>query len=300
MSLINEALKKAQSQQDPAKTSARKAGTGSTVTQAMGRRSPHVPAVPAPRSSLLLPVLAGGAILAVLVLGIGLIFWSLNRPSDTGSEIARAEPSAMPQPPPPTSPDTTGAAAAAVEDAVAPTEAPAEPAQSPPPVPLQRPNTEDPPDVSDSEPVLSVEPAPPLEQPTRQPAPPDAASPTAAQQRESVPTAAEGAEAPEAVAETAPAPAPPEPEATPPAADLPPVPAPFPEAQILEVIDQLEIRGIMADSRRVLIYDSRVKRSFAYGLDSTVSGNPFLKIKDITSSSIIFTDDAGRSFTKSF
>ena len=290
MSLINEALKKAQSQQNPDKSAARNAGTGSTVAQAMERGSPQ-PGTPPPLSangqSLLVPVLTGGAILAVLVFGVGLTLWSLNRPAETVSDVARAE---APAPPPP----APGEAEPAAEPAAAADVQPAQPA--PPPVPATLP-------VAD-EPAFAVEPAPPLEQPApRAPAPespalpldepaptPPAPASEAARSADAAPTEPEPSPAPQAVEEPAPAA-----EATRSAE-----PAPVPEAEIRERIGQLEIRGIMADSRRVLIYDSRVKRSFAFGLDSTVSQNPFLKIKDITSSSILFTDDAGRSFTKTF
>ncbi len=303
MSLINEALKKAQSQQEPSKAVA-PGEVRSTVAQAMDHSVPQpstLPPLAGKRPGVLLPALAGSTILAVLVLGIGLIFWSLNRPTAPVSVAAAAEET---KPPPVSASNAAESAAAISEDeGPEPTPTAAEPA------PESLPERSDPAaaPVSTPEPAFSIDPAPAAVKPVSAPSEREESASTSDAPAPS-PEPVEAFPSPQIAASTAAAPTEPRTSSAAPNGEPAPAtgatptaePTLVPQSEILDVIEQLEIRGIMADSRRVLIYDRRVKRSFAFGLDSTVSRNPLLKIKDITPSSIIFTDDAGRSFTKSF
>lgn len=280
MSLINEALKKAQALQDANNSAPSKGGADGAARRNAGGSEPSM------RTGAAAFIFAGVALFTLL--GIGLAVRNLSTPAETRAETALADP-IRPAPPPSEDPVPTPAQTEKQEgDGMRPGE------------------TDDPPRTL-NDPLQTVSPAaePAREKPASTPQAVDAPGKTPVAENgssteRSTPVRREAESARPSTQPHAAV----IPDETSPATDAnpaePPPPAPVPEEEILAIIDLLEIRGIMADSKRVLIYDSRVKRSFAYGIGSTVSRTPLLKIREITPRSITFNDEAGRSFTKAF
>ncbi len=284
MSLINEALKRAQSQQQNRATGSGNTG-GASIGQAMRQEGPQ--RFPQNHRSSALPwLIAGGCLLTLLVLGFGLILWTLSsqRSIKEAPAIALAEPaqiSSRPEAsssPRPERPETISEIAAAGPqdlDASAPTA----------PSPLSSPGqTETAADPAPGQ-AVSAMPAESTAHHISEPAPSPVSSPPAA-----VPTAA-----PTETAQTLP------PETVPPESALSGSPTVAPtEEEVWAVIDRLEIRGIMAGLSRVLVFDPPANRSFAYDKGSTVSRTPLLVIREISPEAITFEDDAGQTYVKPF
>ena len=279
MSLINEALKRAQSQKSAPPPAAGSPPAGSP---------PPPPPTPVgtPVPGIITLLLVGGTILAVFTLGAGLIIWGLR--SDRGpipepvrvaaempvAPAAPAPPAAIlaePPPPPPPSPSPSPSPFPSLDERrEAPPQEDSSPFAAPPPPVLP--------------PAIAPIPAPP-----GVPSPPPATgAATVAATAPSAPVSVPGIERPA-----------PQPEPPPPAPPAPPAP-PQPDPAILGFLSEIEIRGIMAGLQRVLIFNPADNRSSAFEAGAVFSRDPLLTIKEIRQRSIIFEDENGLRYEKRF
>ena len=323
MSLINDALKKAQKQQDPESVEAAPA-PGAPVTAPAGlRRGKSVGF-----EKVLLSVVAAVVVLVGLTVVGVLIFRK-----EGGPAIASAPRTAAP------------ASSAAAAPVAAPAPAPAPAAAAPAPVPAQAPAEAASPAPATATvaaaPAPAVTPAPvPAPPPPIEPAPtpvvhhasppaqavtappPAAEAPTPIPHRASPPAtppaetlaAAPTASAPPAVASSAPAAPVPPAAATSVRVDLTPPPAPAAPARVapaepvpaavavdilyrrkvIAFIDGLHVTGVRAagDDSKVLMNDR------VYHLGDAVDLDLGVKLSGVSTTVLMFTDDTGRVYTK--
>lgn len=73
-----------------------------------------------------------------------------------------------------------------------------------------------------------------------------------------------------------------------------------PNPDVIARLQELEIRGIMSGGSKVLIFDSATGKTRAYRAGESLSGSMGLEVVEITPSTIQFKDYEGRLHTKSF
>lgn len=290
MSLINEALKKAQAQR-----------------QSADGFSPSPPPPPPPGSSP--PVVAGSAanqpgtgklLLVLLILallfvgGVGLLVWGLMRGQDkSANETAVAPP-----------PSASSAPASLPTDRAQATESAAKPL---PPIEFKM---EEEAGVSED----SVSEMEKSEAGSGRNGSPQPSAGTAEIRGQSSGNSEEA----KIPAETPPPespPTPPTPSSSPPPSSentlsAQPVPPPSGPRQtppgviadpaVEEFIAALEVRGVMSGGKKALIFDPVTQQSRAYSVGSTISNELQVKVEDISESSIAFIDNAGYIYTKPF
>lgn len=76
--------------------------------------------------------------------------------------------------------------------------------------------------------------------------------------------------------------------------------SPKPDKEIQEYLTALEIRGIMSGGQKILLYDPETGKSSTYDSGSTISRTPEIKIRRISGTAIYFVDNAGFTYIKRF
>lgn len=284
MSLINEALKKAQAQ--------RQGGSPATPPPSTGDAPPPPASVsPTSRDSSgpnLWMILGILAVIAVIFAGAaGLVVWGLMSQKNAEPVAQTATPAAE-TPAPASNPQPGPPSDNAEAETTKPIEFKVEPLSGDDIKALEA-VKEEPKEPVETEPVaapaapepLSAKPAP--EKPAKVAASPKAAPtpakeppPTVARKAEIPPVEGQPAEKPEAPAATGPDPA------------------------VEAFLAQLEVRGVMSGGKKVLIFNQSTARSSAYQAGATVNNELQIKIVNITEQSISFVDHVGFVYTKRF
>ncbi|MFP4541318.1 MAG: hypothetical protein ACLFR7_06775 [Opitutales bacterium] len=262
MSLISEALKKAQAQQRAAlpPSPGTIPETGAPMPPSSFGSAPPMAAPSGPSLGLLITF---GAVFAIALLGGGaLLTWGVLRA--LGPETAVSEPST------------------AARQEVAPAGAPLVADSSPPlDASLATPPT---PATSLSPIAFKLEPETDIESPPDSPPVADHLPPSAT------------AEEPTAVDPNLPAPSLP-----PPAARPEPEPPPTePDPAHLAYVAQLEVRGVMTGGRKVLLYDPQIQRSRALAEGDLIGEAQVLHITAIEPHRLVFQDESGALYTKRY
>ncbi len=267
MSLISEALKKAQAHQQaqvtPSSADAHQPRPPTVLSaQLSGAHTQHAPVHHGPQWPVIAALIGGMA--ALLLLSTGVIVWVLLRSAspETAPEVATTTLTASPAPASPPMQATPGVPEAATEPDTREIVATALP-----PILFKVDEQAAPPAQPE---IISPEPVPPVLSST---------SP-----------------APTETAHTAPA----TPAAAAPAAPETVTPPPAPDPLIAAHIAQLEVRGVMTGGSKILLFDPAESRSRAFSAGDQVNDQMGLVIEDISARTITFVDHAGAIYTKGF
>lgn len=276
MSLISEALKKAQAQQQgqPSPHANAPAPTDAAVRASPPPLAASLPAGESKVSaSKPLVLLAVAAIAFVFMLGGGLIVWGvLNLSKSTLDGTALTIATDNPAPPVPASAPQTAASEPANASADLPS-----PDTSLTPITF---NVEEPAAALATAPTAAAQPAQASVAAVVAPSPtpaPDAQAPR--------PEPVAGLPTPSAIS-AAPAP--------------PPATPPEQRPEVRQRIANLEIRGIMRGGGKVLLYDAQIQRSRAFSSGDDVDTDLGITIFSISSNQLTFIDEEGARYLKRF
>ncbi|MCD8483651.1 MAG: hypothetical protein LR015_13950, partial [Verrucomicrobia bacterium] len=73
-------------------------------------------------------------------------------------------------------------------------------------------------------------------------------------------------------------------------------------ARILDIIDQIEVRGLMGDGRKVLLFFRDTGRTQAFDVGSVINNEWQIRISGVADNPrrVVFEDNAGAIYTKQF
>jgi len=280
MSLINEALKKAQAQQNAGQRPAMETAPPTDPKPPHGDLSATTP--PRKSSFFSLIVLLGSIVIAFAAI-VGLVVWGVLTLREDNPETAQQTPTSSQQ-----SAVQEAKQANPEKESLPPIEfkVNAQDAQNKTPL-IATPNA---PEASGELSTRSSSP----DTITSTPSPSDQAvipTPKPAPVEEKAPTPVAKSTVPLIASTPKPAPstqAPPAPEAG------------IPDALVQDFIERLQVRGIMSGGKKALIYNEETQRSGAYGTGSTINNELRIRILAITEHSITFIDHAGVTYLKQF
>jgi hypothetical protein len=293
MSLISEALKKAQAQRQGQTAPPASPPPVPTPTVMVGHLPRQIAAPsqghPSPSGPRWVTIVALVAVLAVFFGGgTALVVWGLlgitDKEARTAAEAASGSPptvvaAAAVAPTPSINPETPVEAPSIAP--LAPAAAPAAPL-SPVVFRVEEPT---PPPPAEMPPAPASTAAPPVAPPTVVSFPTAPASAAVVGAGPSVPTSA-------AASPTKAAP--------PPVAPPAPPPPPPPDPAVEAFIASLEVRGVMTGGQKILLFDPTEQRSRAFSADDIVGAAWGLRVTRIGHQRLELTDERGASYTKRF